>query len=316
MNPITTLPFDDGGNNLQVNTVYAANEARFTAAHFSEPLTAYTVGWKSPDLQELLQFLAPEVPVGRRFEYKAATNREHFLTETDDVRAIGASFKRVEFTGTTVNDKTYNKGLTIRVDHDEETGDDWRERYTSYLLNRLTRNEIMRAISVLTAAATNLDKTWSSGTPDPDGDLLTSLELGGDAMGVNPNRIAFGSAPWITRASYYRITDTPYAGQASTWTPEELGQWLGVDRLEKVSTRYQATKTTKSKALGIILMFTADDSIMKDDPSNIKRFITPTDAGRFKVYVEEHAKFTDISVEHYSNISATSTLGVRSLTIS
>ena len=35
----------------------------------------------------------------------------------------------------------------------------------------------------------------------------------------------------------------------------------------------------------------------------------------FRVYCDEHAKYTDLTVEHYSSIVATSTLGIRKLTI-
>ena len=49
------LPRDTGGD-LQSGVIYAANEARFTSTYYSEPLTAYTVGWKDPDdLQSLLE---------------------------------------------------------------------------------------------------------------------------------------------------------------------------------------------------------------------------------------------------------------------
>lgn len=35
----------------------------------------------------------------------------------------------------------------------------------------------------------------------------------------------------------------------------------------------------------------------------------------FRVYCDEHAKYTDITVEHYSSIVAASELGVRKLEI-
>jgi hypothetical protein len=52
----------------------------------------------------------------------------------------------------------------------------------------------------------------------------------------------------------------------------------------------------------------------KDEPDNLKRFITPTESGGpFRVYLEEHSKYTDISVEHYSTVIVTSTLGLSAL---
>ena len=128
----------------------AANENRFTAGNYSEALTAFTVGWKSPDnLNDILDFIAPPVPVGRRFEFKTSDNAQAFYSESDDVRSIGAEFKRVRYDGASINEKTLNKGLTIRVDHDEIADDDWQERYVQMLLQRLLRNELRRAVTAV-----------------------------------------------------------------------------------------------------------------------------------------------------------------------
>src|ERR1017187_8864055 len=78
------------GNSPDV--VYAANESRFIEATFSEPLTAFAVGYQDPgQLQELIDFICPVVPSTRRFEYALAVNAEEFQAETsnDDVRGIG-----------------------------------------------------------------------------------------------------------------------------------------------------------------------------------------------------------------------------------
>ena len=70
-----------------------ANEDRFTASYFSTPLTAYTVGWQDPEnLEALVDFLCPRVPVQRRFEYKLAINKERFFSGNFSMtsRAIGS----------------------------------------------------------------------------------------------------------------------------------------------------------------------------------------------------------------------------------
>jgi hypothetical protein len=123
MNTYEILPKDDGFQSY--GTVCAANESRFTAVNSSEPLTAFTIGWKNPEeIESLLNFVAPVVNVARRFEFKVADPDQAFFSETDDIRSIGSAFKRVEFTGTSVTSKTFNQGLTIRVDHDDVAGDD------------------------------------------------------------------------------------------------------------------------------------------------------------------------------------------------
>ena len=65
-----------------------------------------------------------------------------------------------------------------------------------------------------------------------------------------------------------------------------------------------------------VYAFFGQNSISKDEPSNLKRFYTPMEEGTpFRVYCDESAKYTDITVEHYSSIVATSDLGVRKLSI-
>jgi hypothetical protein len=303
-------------------TVCVANESRFNAAHYSEPLTTYTVGWKDPeDLQSLLDFIAPAVYVNRRFEFKRADNAEAFLSETDDVRSIGSSFKRVSYSGESVNEKTLNKGLTIRVDHDEAVGDDWRERYVQLLIQRLLRNEVRAAFSALDAESSEESVNWvwdaaNNASVNPDGDLRSGLSLCGDESGVRPNRILLGESAWDLRASAYEQQESAGAFRSASLTPEQLAQKLFVEGIHIIHGRYQQG-TEKARLLGDAAYFYyAADGQMKDEPSNVKRFVTPVENGNFRVYVEESSKYTDITVEHYSNIVVTSSLGLRKLKVS
>ena len=321
MNKIEILPKDDGFQDCGL--VCAANEVRFTAAHYSEPLTAFTVGWKDQEnIGELLDFIAPMVPVSRRFEFKVTDNSEAFLSEDDDVRAIGSSFKRVEFTGTSVTSKTLNKGLTIRVDHDDVAGDDWRERYVQLLLQRLYRNELRRAISVLSANAASAETAYvwndSTGTPAPDADVRAELAAAASVTGVRPNRIVYGEGAWDIRANAYDHQNNAGANRASGLNLEDLARKLFVDEIRVMGARYQNSSSSKSSILGnVIYAFYTQNDIMKDEPANIKRFVTPIDGGSpFRVYIEEHSKFSDITVEHYSNIVITSAAGIRKLAVS
>jgi hypothetical protein len=318
MKNIEILPKDDGFQDCGL--VCAANESRFAPSNYSEPLTAFTVGWKDSErIEELLNFVAPSVPVARRFEFKVADNAEPFLSETDDIRSIGSAFKRVEFTGTFVTSKTYNKGLTIRVDHDDVAGDDWRERYVQLLLQRLYRNELRRAISALSSNATAQAYVWSnaSGTPNPDSDVRSELEAASNATGVRPNRIIFGEGAWDIRSDAYDRQNNAGANRAAGLSLDELARKLFVDEVRVMGARYQ-NASSKTAILGseVYAFFTKND-IMKDEPANIKRFVTPVDGGSaFRVYVDERSKFSDITVEHYSNIVITSQTGIRKLTVS
>lgn len=307
----------DTGDNIQSGVVYAANEARFTSVNYSEPLTNYLVGWREPeDLEGLLELVAPMVSVGRRFEFKKAENAEAFLSETDDIRAIGSSFKRVEYKGTSVNEKTHNKGLTIRIDHDDQLGDDWREVAVARLWQRLLRNEIRRALTLIDAAATNAAKVWNS-TKNPDGDVREGLKLSADASGIRGNTVLFAEDAWDLRLDSYEPQNTPYAGRAATLTKEQLATKYMVDKVEVIKARFQNTASAKAlvQTALTVLMYFSQSGVSKDEPSNVKRFVSNTDSGRNRVYVTEHEKYTDISVEHYSNSVITSTLGIRKLTV-
>ncbi|MGE9296384.1 MAG: hypothetical protein ACQKBV_08885 [Puniceicoccales bacterium] len=300
-----------------INEIHAANESRFNAAHFSEALTAFTVGWQDPEnLSALLDFVAPPVPVGRRFEFKRADNAEAFFSEADDIRAIGSAFKRVEYNGETVQAKTLNKGLTVRVDHDEISTDDWEERTVQILLQRLLRNELRRAITAIDAAATNANKTWDNAA-NPDGDLRSMLIAAADESGVRPNRLILGEGAWDLRAAAYETQETAGANAGASFTLDDLARKLFLDSARVFSARYQSSASAKSAVVGnAVYAFYGQQALSKDEPSNIKRFVTPTDGGSFRVFREEHTKYTDITVEHYSNVIATSDLGVRKLTIS
>ncbi len=299
-----------------------ANESRFNAAFFSEPLTEYATGWKeSHDLEALLDFVAPPVQVGRRFEYKRADNAEAFLLDADDSRAIGSDFKRVEYRGSSVNDKTLNRGLTIRVDLDA-VGDmpNWRQLYTSRLLQRILRSELRRAIDVLVNGATNTAKTWdTSAGKDPDQDVLTELIAASDASGIRPNRILYGDVAWNKRQISHRAQATAGGFASATYTFDQVASALGVDGVRVSRERYQSSPTAKSKITpDVVILFYSQDRVTGEDPTHVKRFWTATEGGdRYRVYEQQvSAKMIDLTVEHYSNIIATSTVGLRKLTIS
>lgn len=314
-NTETTTMLQD--TKIPKESVSAATESRFNAANFSEALTAFSCGYKDPeDLAGLLEFIAPAVPVARRFEFKKARNAECFLSETNDIRAIGSAFKRVEYTGETVNEKTQNKGLTIRVDHDEVMSDDWQERYVQLLIQRLYRNELRRAIVVLDFAAKTSQVTWNAKS-NPDSDLRKMLSVATDASGLRPNRILLGEGAWDMRVNAYESKENPIFLRSADAGPSELARKLLVEDIRVIRARYQAEVGEKSQVLGnAIYAYYARPDITKDEPSNLKRFVTPVGTGTpFRVYVEEQAKFTDLTVEHYSNIVVTSDLGIQKYSV-
>lgn len=298
--------------------IISANENKFTAGNYSEALTAFTTGWVDPDnISAILDFIAPPVPVGRRFEFKRSDNAQAFFSESDDVRSIGAEFKRVRYDGESVNEKTLNKGLTIRVDHDEAAGDDWQERYVQMLLQRLLRNELRRAVAALDAIATAQAKADWSASANPDADIRAMLSSAADQSGIRPNRLLLGESAWDKRMTCLESQNSAVAFKGAAMAQDELAGKFLLDGCRVLATRFQSSDTAKSKILGnTVYAFYAQNAVSKDEPSNLKRFYTPTEDGSaFRVYCDEHAKYTDITVEHYSSIVAASELGVRKLEI-
>jgi len=316
----------DTGSGYKAGQILFANDARFTETYYSEPLTNYLVGWRDPnDIEASLNFVAPPVTVGRRFEWKAAANAEEFLSEVvDDQRAIGSDFKEVKYTGTDVTDKTLNKGLTLIVDLDNVIGTNWQNQKAAKLQRRLFRNEFRRAIAALSAAATNTALTWdSTAGKNPDQDLKNDLLTATTASGIRPNRILYGDTAFNKRCLSYEAQNnaTAYAGVGNL-NLDQLAARLMVDQVRISRERYQVGAATKSEIVSnLIFGFYAQDDVDTEDASNVKRFVSEFDAeqggGRVRVYVQQiSSKLVAISVEHYSKVVVTYSGGIRKWTIS
>jgi hypothetical protein len=299
-----------------------ANESRFNEAYFQQPLTDYAVGWKDPNnIEGTLNFFAPRVMVPHRFEYAEMTNAEEFLSETDDERGIGGDFKAVEYTAKKTQAKTANRGLTTRVDRDQIAGDStWELRTIERLLRRCYRNELRRALTLLSAASTNTAKTWDvTAGKDPDQDVLAELIVATTASGVKPTNVGYGDTAFSKRLLAHRAQATAGGFASAGLSEGELASFLGVNKVMVSRERYQSGAAAKTEIVNnLVLMFTSLDGANVDDPTTLKRFVSETEGGGFyKVYRHEvGVKFIDLTVEYYSLIKVTSTLGARKFTVS
>jgi hypothetical protein len=295
------------------------NAASFNNTFFNQPLTDYSQGWRDPaNLEEEIEFVAPLVEVPRRFSWRKFGEKNDFLTESDDARAIGGDFKRVKVDSELTDSRTINRGLTIFVDLDE-VGDlpGWEERYTGYLLRRSVRNDLITAIGLLSANASNTGKTWDT-QADPDADLLDLIDAAGDDTGINPNRIFMGGSAWAKRVKSFRAQDNAGARASAMSKPDEVAAWLGIEQLHVSRTRYQSTASAKSKIEGaLVVAFEAASGQIVDDPANIKRFASRCDDGNLRrVYRREvNEKVVAITVERYVRTQIVSTLGLKKYTI-
>jgi len=319
------------GAAIQPGAVYLANESVFTQQYVDEPLTNYAIGWRDPNnIEDTLEFFAPAVPVPRRFTYKSWTNVEEFLSEGayDDLRAIGAEFPTVKFTGSEIHARTDNRGLRIRVDLDEVADPNsalagglpvFQARVVEKLKRRILRNSLRRAITLLSAAAVNTAKTWNgTAGQDPDNDILQQLVSASTQSGIRPNRVAWGDTAWSKRVLTHRAQNDAGGYASAGLTPEQVGMFLTVEPYVSRE-RFSAAGAGLAEVVGnLVFMFYALEGQDTEDPSNIKRFYSVTDAGGpWRVYVQQvTGKLVDITVEHYEKIVVTSLLGINQFTIS
>jgi hypothetical protein len=294
------------GNTLP-GVLCAANEASFAETFASQPLTTFVAGLPAEaGVQEMLDYIAPPVPCARRFEYRGFGTTQQMLSETDDIRAIGANFKAVEFKGDLTSSRTVNKGLAFIGDLDV-LGEipNWEQLYAGWLRGRILRNDLRRAFTALLALHAGTTAKWlTAPVTDPDTDLLDLVESVGDSVGLEANAMVFGSQAWNSRVKNLRSTDKAGGFASSMWAPNQVGEWLGLAEGARKSTHRYATGTgDKTRMLGsYVVAFLRSSSPVMEDPSSLKRFVTTT-GGAFQVYRRElSAKLVEISVGHYSNI--------------
>jgi len=303
------------GTELAHGQIALAHEAAFNAAYLSEGLTGYAVGFPgTANLEEELGVLAPPVPVPDLFQYRVADDTDAFLTETDgsDVRSIGAEFKTVGVTGSTVTAALKHKGLTKRIDVRQIAADPLiKEKAVASLKARLLRAEIFRAANMLWAAATPKSALWAtgSGDTDPDVDVMAAIDAQLTTSGVLPNRVVYAPGAWMKRVRGLR-TRVDAGGFANAgFTLQQVADFIGVDKALNSRAIRSVSATAKAALVGAnrVYMFNAQENADAEDPSSIKRFVK----GTWEVFEHEVSAVTvDITVSHYSLISITSKLGI------
>lgn len=313
-------PIHTGLGDLGPGVIALANESRLAGATFSEGLTQFTVGYRDPEnLLAAVDYIAPPVPVARRFEWKKSDETQDFMTETDDLRAIGTGFKRVEYSGTSQLGKTRNRGLTYILDTDEDGGATSEESIVGMLQQRIIRNKYRRAMTVLMAMSAGSGAVFSTAT-QPDELMRAALATSQEASGIYNNRGLLGLAGWNLRKAAYAGSDKAGAFAGQKMSLAEVAADLGLEDLRVDRALYQNTKTAKARIVGSNFFgFTARDGVGKDDASNLKQFYTPKGGtNRYRVWRKVTGpadKFIEITVEHDDEIVGTSTVGVTRLNI-
>jgi hypothetical protein len=315
------------GTSPELNQITVANAAQNYAGSLAQDVQGYLAGLPANDEEQLFNLLFPGLQTNDFFQFAKADD-EGFLTEADDsdIRGIGASFKRVEYRGTTATDRTRQKGLTMRVDHKtlpKVNGvivSGWENRYAAALKNRLVRADKVRALALLDASATNVAKVWGASS-NPDGDLRGMVSLTRTASGLKPTHMVLGYAAQQLRQDAYE--DSTRANHAMSkhadYTLEELARYTGAGRVILEDGIKQTAKgATKADTTGLAAYtYNATESQIMDDPSNIKRAWSPVDGGgEWAVAIQPSTVYTDITVWHESLIFVPYLTGIRKITVS
>ena len=297
-----------------------ANSEAGNSADFSQELTDYAAGYKVPNVEDALEFIAPSVAVqSKRFEY-AKFGDGAMVVDTDDARATFGTFKTVQDSGDIVNAKLVSRGYTLVLDEDEFSAN-YRERAVENLKRRLLRNELYRAAALLAKVATSTAKKWlatGEGKTTPDGDLQNLVASVADAGGVHANRILFGESAWAYRYAAMIASTAVGEGASARLTPEQLAGLLGIDEIKISKDRYVTQEADGKKFKNIlganqVFAFNGMKGASIDDISTFKRFYL---GEGFKVFVEQKAGCEHITVSHKTLLAQTGAGAVKALTVS
>lgn len=319
--------FEGNGSGVAHGTVFAANDANFDAQYLNEPLQDFIVGAPEDEgIEATLNALMPIIPVGRAFSYRTHDTREQFQDDADtdaDIREIEGDFAKVRRTGTQVQGRVANKGLTMVLDNDQGGEDtEVQRRAVLNLRVRLLRSELRRGLTAIdsnAAGGLTSSENWgpsNAGKPDPDYSILKDVDLGGDARGLDGNLVVEGGTARIYRIGCLRSSTNPAISMTANLSMKDRADLYGVDNIATVRNRRQVSATAKGKILGaLVYTLYSRPNAMPDDASNIKRFVASTPQGIMRVYVQPVLKRTMVSVEHYSFTSCTSALGITKRTV-
>lgn len=314
-----------GATSASVNPVLgeitAINASMNYAGSLASDVQGYLAGLPATDEEKLLDALFPPIQTNDFFQFPKMDDK-FFLTEADDsdIRAIGASFKRVQFTGSVVTDSTQQKGLTMCVDHktlrkvNGKIVPGWENDYAAALKARLIRAEIVRGIALIDAASTNAAVVWSA-AGNPDGDLRAQVQASRLATGMNPTHLVMGNAAQQLRQDSYEAAARANHAMANhaNYTMEQLASYVGVKKvIIEDGIKQLKEGAAKVDRLGLATYsYTATDSALIGDPSNVKRAWneTPFD-GRWAVAIKPGTVSTEITVFHESKLFIPITSGI------
>lgn len=302
------------------NVIEAANDGNLAAGvmALSQPLTEFSTGVQDRDnLQQLLDRLFPMAPVGGlRFSYLAETEAEAFQKRTAAqlTRPVHGEFAEQKITGTVTDGAVDNLGIVTYLDIDQGgLNPAMQQAVVASRRNLILRSLIADGIAKIDAAATaDTSKNWGDSAANPDGNLREMVKNCGDARGEEANVVVLGNGAWHYRADAYEVPTRTNGGDRGGWTPERLGEYLQVDDVIALRSRYRSSATALTALLGATAYaYNARPGLMAMDSSNVKRFQYLGTGGGMRVWVEVGTHRVKIIVDCYARITVTSSVGIR-----
>jgi len=291
-----------GGPPVQAARV-AAHASASLATLADQRLTGYVAGYPGyAGLQQLMDFIAPPVPVARKFSFVTDALNNAFAVTDDDRVGPGGLPAVVRLDPKTVTEKTaVMRGLETPFPYDEQNAaaaelgnsvEAEANRRARFLANSIQRGIFTRLLAVMNAAkgeATSV--SFASGT-DPINALETHLQTVADACGDRAQvRVLFGSTAWATLRQHAKLTGSGVAARKAV-TLADIAAQLELPA-ENVRVSYHLATTskegvtnTKSQLLGgtQIWVFAARNGVTEDDPSAFKRFYVPLGGQQMMAY--------------------------------
>lgn len=315
-----------GSGEIRTGHIALANDSLLTQSAFNTQLTEYAIGFsRSAKLRELIQHLAPlRVRTSRKVTLDSYVNADAFqnVPYAKVKRAINADFAEVP--PPTWNKSTVtleNRGLMICIDADEaKERPQYEQQVTQWLIDILMRAEVDETVALLSAAASNVNKTWDA-TTNPDYDVKNQAITAANLMGFRPNSAIYGDAAELLRQFAYEAAARANGAGAGAALNGNLAQRIGVDRLLVNAERYSSSSTARTEFIGsAVYLFSATDGEQMIDSSNFTRVVstaTTFGGGDYAVYVYDPSpKRRIVMVENYSKIHTQHVLGLRKLTVS
>lgn len=269
---------------------FAVNDSLMQLSAFSEGLTTFAVGRPmNADVEGELNFLAPGVPVPRRFAYRDFSGVRGVESETNNKWPLRGDVPLIVEIGDEVDAHTELYGLGVEIDEeelDESERDTWQQTWTARLQDRCRLNSLRRAAALVIAASTNTNKTWGS-SADPDQDVRAKVIALQQATAITPNKVFYGATASSLRVGSFRAQNTAGSNASALFSPQQLASFLRVQAVRDSSAVYTDGSSTVNAIIGSkVIMLRSNDSVSREDDSICKRFWTSLKGGtEFAVYL-------------------------------